>query len=85
MHTCRVCGICSTNLVKYSTRHHVHADCAMQKWGSAFFDRLTPWQATHFPYRAAQRAGHLDVLIAKASAYPVLAAAIAAKAARDAA
>ncbi len=68
--TCRVCKQqCATmDLVKYGVRHYAHPDCAMQKWGAAFFDRLTPWQAAHkFPYFAAQKAGFADALKARAA------------------
>ena len=69
MATCRVCGKSEYEqhrfkLVKYSTRHYAHADCALEKWGAAFFDRLTPWQVAHqFPYMAAREAGLVDELV----------------------
>jgi hypothetical protein len=67
MSTCRVCGDHDGHLIKYSVRHYAHPQCAMNKWGAAFFERLTPWQcARQFPYLAAKRAGHGDALIARA-------------------
>jgi len=65
--TCRVCGVDGTRLFKYSTRHYVHADCAMTKWGADFFARLTPHQASRFPVLVAARAGHMAALEARAS------------------
>lgn len=71
MHTCRLCGDFHEHgkagaLVKYSVRHYAHAQCAMEKWGAAFFDRLTPFQARQFPVLFALRAGHIEALKARA-------------------
>lgn len=74
MNTCRCCKESAEHgprgpLVKYGVRHYAHAQCAMEKWGASFFDRLTPWQAGHvFPALYASRAGHLDALKARAEA-----------------
>ncbi len=73
MTTCRVCGDHEQHskkgpLVQYAVRHYAHAECAMTKWGAAFFDRLTPWVAGHvFPVLYAMRAGYLDALKARAA------------------
>lgn len=67
---CQVCkqGCNSDALIKYSVRHYAHPECAMKKWGSAFFDRLTPWQCAHrFPYLVAAKAGHSKALEARAA------------------
>lgn len=64
--TCRVCGESAAGLVKYSVRHYVHADCAMKKWGAAFFARLSPWQASRFPYLSAVAVGAEKALTARA-------------------
>lgn len=70
MNTCRFCKEqTDAELVKYGVRHYAHADCAMKEVGAAFFDRLTPWQATQFPYFAARRAGHEAALIARCNEY----------------
>jgi hypothetical protein len=56
--TCRVCNVNAKarSLIKYSTRHYAHPDCALQQWGAEFFNRLTPWQCGHqFPYAIAVR------------------------------
>ncbi|WP_411887390.1 hypothetical protein [Hydrocarboniphaga effusa] len=65
--TCRVCKESELEkghypLVKYSVRHYAHADCALKKWGAAFFDRLTHYQLTRFPALAASRVGLSDEL-----------------------
>lgn len=66
MNTCRVCGCTDLGdmsvqrkgrLIKYGVRHYAHAECGLKKWGSSFFDRLTDWQVTQFPYIPADRAG----------------------------
>lgn len=68
MSICRVChefestrrlkGDSCWKLIKYSTRHYAHADCALKKWGSEFFQRLTPWQCNNqFPYFVAKKLG----------------------------
>lgn len=66
--TCRVCKEGADNLVKYGTRHYVHADCAMKKWGGEFFQRLTPWQASQFPYLSAVAVGAENALKQRARA-----------------
>jgi hypothetical protein len=57
----------STNLIKYSTRHYAHAECAMQKWGCEFFGRIQPWQANNFPYFVAKKYGCEDAFFARAA------------------
>ena len=69
MNICRFCKEYGDDLVKYGVRHYAHADCAMKEVGAAFFDRLTPWQATKFPYFAAKRAGHEAALEARCAEY----------------
>jgi hypothetical protein len=70
MNTCRFCKEQTDDeLVKYGVRHYAHAECAMKEVGASFFDRLTPWQATQFPYLAAKRAGHLAALEARCAEY----------------
>jgi hypothetical protein len=74
MATCRLCkarGDSATEgrLIKYEVRHYAHAACALRKWGDAFFDRITPWQASHqFPYMVAKRMGHAEALERRAQA-----------------
>ena len=63
MSTCRVCGEYTEHgplgpMIKYGVRHYAHATCAMNKWGIRFFDRLTDWQVTKFPYLIAKRYGY---------------------------
>lgn len=74
MSTCRVCGNygspSGSPMIKYSTRHYAHADCALRKWGAAFFDRLTPWQLRQFPALAAAEAGLFDELERRVNALP---------------
>ena len=62
--TCRLCGVMEDagSMVKYGVRHHAHPKCAMQKWGSAFFDRLHDWQIMNFPALTAHKFGVLDDL-----------------------
>lgn len=65
MGTCRVCKNEEASrgpLIKYSVRHYAHADCALAKWGAGFFDRLTSFQLSQFPFHSAQRAGLLGEL-----------------------
>lgn len=64
MATCRLCGKSEYDkdaspygLIHYAVRHYAHADCALEKWGAAFFERLTDWQVEHFPYLAAAKVG----------------------------
>lgn len=62
MNTCRLCKSHENTggdmkLVKYSTRHYAHAGCALDKWGSEFFNRLTSHQRDSFPYFTAKRRG----------------------------
>ena len=64
MGTCRVCKQDGAE-IKYGVRHYAHAECALEKWGGAFFKRLTPWQASMFPYFAAKRANVLTELEAR--------------------
>ena len=66
-HTCRLCHKANFEdhkypMIHYSTRHNVHADCALKRWGAEFFERLTPWQLRQFPALAAIEAGLLDTL-----------------------
>lgn len=73
MHTCRVCStteydksVSKFKLIQYAVRHWVHPDCALKKWGAAFFDRLTPWQCYNlFPVKVAREAGLMDELEAR--------------------
>lgn len=66
---CRVCKQTAdtSDLVKYAVRHYAHAECALKKWGAAFFDRLTPWQCGNFPYLIAAKYGVANELQARAS------------------
>lgn len=69
-HICRLCGKAGYEhhkypLIKYSTRHYAHADCALAKWGAVFFNRLTSRQASLFPALAAIEAGVVDALKAR--------------------
>jgi hypothetical protein len=69
--TCRICHDQSHNseLVKYNVRHYAHPACALRKWGAAFFQMITPWQATQFPYFIAKRAGVAAELEARCNEY----------------
>lgn len=62
--TCRLCkkGKPGPAPIKYAVRHYAHADCALEKWGAEFFDRLTRWQLEQFPALVAARAGLLNEL-----------------------
>lgn len=72
MSTCRVCGKSEyarpfghagdDTMIKYSTRHYAHAGCGLDKWGAAFFDRLTRHQCDQFPYFTAKNRGLLQEL-----------------------
>lgn len=68
MSTCRICTKADWNetekgpLVKYGVRHYVHAECALKRWGSTFFTRLTLWQLDQFPAIYAKQAGLYDDL-----------------------
>ncbi len=70
MNTCRVCKVAvygpEPKLIKYSVRHYAHPECALNRWGAAFFDRLTDWQLTRFPAMAAAEAGLFDELVRRA-------------------
>ena len=67
MNTCRLCGNTEyvRPLIKYGVRHYAHADCALQKWGAAFFDRLKDWQLGQFPALTANKYGLLPALVEK--------------------
>ena len=66
MSTCRFCKKDEDEgnypLVKYGVRHYAHADCGLKAQGARFFDNLTDWQCTQFPYLAAKKAGLETVL-----------------------
>ena len=62
MSTCRVCGNSEydkthSKMIKYSTRHYAHWDCALDKWGATFFDRLNQWQLGQAPVMLLKRKG----------------------------
>ena len=63
MNTCRLCHGYRGSLIKYGVRHYAHADCGLQRWGAAFFDRLHDWQLKQFPYFAAKKAGLAEELV----------------------
>ena len=67
MTTCRICKGYEGQMIHYAVRHYAHADCGLQKWGAAFFDRLSDWQVEQFPFFAAQRAGLDQNLIERIS------------------
>lgn len=76
MSQCRVCkqddeSPGDRQMIKYGVRHYAHAACALRKWGAAFFDRLTPYQATRFPYLVAVRASVSAALERRAQQYVV--------------
>jgi hypothetical protein len=68
MTTCRVCGEGVSlertrgKLIKYGVRHYAHADCGLQRFGVAFFGRLSDWPLKRFPVLSAERAGLLTAL-----------------------
>lgn len=65
-HACRLCRVMDGKTkTRYGKRHWAHPVCALQKWGAAFFDRLSLWQLEQFPAIVANRFGVLDVLIRK--------------------
>jgi len=74
--TCRFCHLTDYpgespskfKLIKYGVRHYAHPDCALEKLGAKFFDRLTDWQLQTFPALAAQ--GFLAELLARISKQP---------------
>lgn len=63
MSTCRICGGWQPYtkqhglMIRYGIRHSAHSNCALDRWGAAFFDRLKPWQLRRFPYLLAARKG----------------------------
>lgn len=70
MNTCRFCkGFTEERypLVKYGVRHYAHADCGLKNLGEKFLDKLSRFQISKFPYRAAQEFGLLDNLKARLS------------------
>ena len=71
MNTCRLCGKSewthNSTMIKYGVRHYAHPDCALRKWGAAFFDRILPWQARNFPYLIAVDFGVEKALKARAA------------------
>jgi hypothetical protein len=71
MSQCRVCKDDSEErgMIHYAVRHYAHPVCALNKWGAAFFDRLTLWQCAQFPYLAAVNAGFEKELKAKIELY----------------
>lgn len=68
MATCRLCGKDDLtqrgrgDLIQYSVRHYVHAQCGLEKWGAGFFERLKLWPLQQFPAPFAHRAGLLEAL-----------------------
>lgn len=68
MTTCRLCGEGASHersrgkLIRYNVRHYAHADCALERWGEAFFPRLRDWPLKQFPVLNAERAGLLAAL-----------------------
>lgn len=73
MNTCRFCKKDEDEgnfpLIKYGVRHYAHADCGLKAKGAEFFDNLTDWQCTQFPYIAAKKAGVANVLEARCAQY----------------
>ena len=77
MNTCRFCKKSEFDgrqkgkyrLVKYGVRHYAHADCGLKALGAEFFDRLTPWECTQFPYFAAKAAGLAKELFRRCDEY----------------
>ena len=69
MSTCRFCQGQEGSMVKYSIRHYAHAACGLQAQGAAFFENLTDWQCTQFPYLAAKKAGFEKVLEQRCARY----------------
>lgn len=65
MSTCRFCRGQEGSMVKYGVRHYAHGRCGLQAQGEAFFDNLTDWQCTQFPYFAAKDFGLEKVLEAR--------------------
>lgn len=65
--TCRICkhveyesgqpNVSKFPMIKYSTRHYAHADCALKYHGMEFFKFLTTWQVTQFPVMACYAVG----------------------------
>jgi hypothetical protein len=49
--TCRLChDMGSKNMVRYSTRHWVHIECGLEKWGTeAFMAKLQDHQIARIP------------------------------------
>ena len=69
--TCRLCGDSEYDkghkypIIHYATRHNVHVDCGLKRWGADFFDRLHTNQLRQFPALAAADFGLLETLIAE--------------------
>lgn len=55
MNTCRLCRDWHGTLVKYGVRHYAHPECALTRWGAAFFEKLSPWQLRQFPVLVAHK------------------------------
>jgi tRNA(Leu) C34 or U34 (ribose-2'-O)-methylase TrmL len=55
--TCRLCTNYGGDKFKYGPRHYAHAECAMNKWGAAFFQKLHLWQLNKFPALIAKKHG----------------------------
>jgi hypothetical protein len=62
---CRLCEVTTGDLVKYGIRHYAHAECALTKWGSLFFNKLTQHQCEQFPALVAHRHKLLPALEAR--------------------
>ena len=65
MNTCRLCKKDrNRSLVKYGPRHYAHADCALDKWGASFFDRLALCPLENLPYMLIHERGLHDAYMA---------------------
>jgi hypothetical protein len=65
MHVCRICKKPESHdrpVYSYAMRHWVHAECAMERWGAAAFDRFYLWQLLLFPWFVAKRLGLTEAL-----------------------
>lgn len=52
-------------LIKYSTRHYIHARCAVEKWGDYIVDHVPVFELGRLPAVLLEEAGLTDLVRAK--------------------
>ena len=55
----------SSNLIKYSTRHYIHARCAIEKWGDYIVDHVPVFELGRLPALLLEESGLTDLVRAK--------------------